>query len=138
MSRTSRTTWAAAVLTAGLFAGSTGAAFADSPTSAPGSGSGAADLRTAATRDCALIKDLGPTVTDLLAIVNGDASTPGSVAWLNAGAAKAKAAGRANLASWLTTRATLRQEQGAVLQTRQQLLTTGTSWCQAHGFGAAA
>jgi hypothetical protein len=123
------------VLTAGLFAGSTGVASAATPTPTPGSG--AADLRTEAARDCKLITDLGPAVADLLAVVNGDATTPGSVAWLNAEAARAKAAGRANLAAWLTSRATLRQEQGAVLTTRQQLLANGASWCRAHGFGTA-
>ena len=135
----SRTTWAAAVLTAGLLAGSTGIASAavatPTPGSSSGSGTGSADLRADAGQACKLITDLGPAVTDLLAIINGDATTPGSVAWLNAQAARAKTAGRANLATWLTTRATLRQEQGGVLQTRRQLLTSGVSWCQAHGFG---
>lgn len=133
----SRTTWAAAVLTTGLLAGSTGTALAAAPSSSPTSGSGAADLRGDAVRDCKLIADLGPVVSDLLAVVNGSATTPGSVAWLNAGAARATSAGRANLAAWLTERATLRQEQGTVLRTRQQLLGTGSSWCAAHGFGAA-
>lgn len=94
------------------------------------------DLRTAAAHDCKLINDLQPVVTDLLATVNGDASTPGSVAWLNAQAARAKTAGRGQLADWLSQRATLRQEQGTVLSTRQQLLANGVSWCKAHGFGA--
>jgi|GEM_PF-6726763 len=135
----SRTTWAAAVLTAGLLAGSTGTAFAAAPSPTAGStdGSGAAGLRADAAQDCKLIADLQPVVSDLLGIVNGSATTPGSSAWLTAQAARAKAAGRANLAAWLTERATLRQEQGAVLGTRQQMLGTGASWCQAHGFGAA-
>jgi len=137
----SRTTWAAAVLTAGLLAGSTGTAFADASGSTSGSGTGggtgAADLRANAAQDCKLIADLGPAVSDLLAIVNGDATRPGSVAWLNAEAARATAAGRTKLAAWLTERATLRQEQGAVLGTRQQMLANGSSWCAAHGFGAA-
>ncbi|ACU73947.1 hypothetical protein Caci_5087 [Catenulispora acidiphila DSM 44928] len=137
----SRTMWTAVVLTAGLLAGSTGIASAADATPTTGassgssSGTGLADLRADAGQDCKLITDLGPAVTDLLAIINGDAATPGSVAWLNAQAARAKSAGHTNLATWLTTRATLRQEQGGVLQTRQQLLTSGASWCQAHGFG---
>jgi hypothetical protein len=123
------TTWAVAVVTAGLLA---------APTSpGPTPGGAAADLRADAAQDCKLITDLGPVITDLLGIVNGSATTPGSSAWLNAQAARAKAAGRANLAAWLSERATLRQEQGAVLGTRQQMLGTGASWCQAHGFGAA-
>jgi hypothetical protein len=129
----SRTTWAAAVLTAGLLAGSTDTAFAAEPSPT----AGAAGLRADAAQDCKLIADLQPVVSDLLGIVNGSATTPGSSAWLNAQAARAKAAGRANLAAWLSGRATLRQEQGAVLGTRQQMLGTGASWCQAHGFGAA-
>lgn len=139
----SRTTWAAAVLTAGLLAGSTGPAFAAAPSPTAGStagstdGSGATGLRADAAQDCKLIADLQPVVSDLLGIVNGSATTPGSSAWLTAQAARAKAAGRASLAAWLTERATLRQEQGAVLGTRQQMLGTGASWCQAHGFGAA-
>jgi hypothetical protein len=130
---------AAAVLTAGLLAGSTGAAFAAAPSPTAGStdAGGAAGLRADAAQDCKLIADLQPVVSDLLGIVNGSATTPGSSAWLNAQAARAKAAGRANLAAWLSERATLRQEQGTVLGTRQQMLGTGASWCQAHGFGAA-
>jgi hypothetical protein len=131
----SRTTWAAAVLTAGLLAGSTGTAFAAAPS--PTASGDSAGLRANAAQDCKLITDLGPVVSDLLGVVNGSATTPGSSAWLTAQAARAKAAGRANLAAWLTERATLRQEQGAVLGTRQQLLADGASWCQAHGFGAA-
>ncbi|GAA1984857.1 hypothetical protein [Catenulispora subtropica] len=118
-------------LTFMLFAGQTGAAGA-----ADASGTG--DLRTAAAHDCQLIKDLQPVVADLLATVDGDATTPGSSAWLNAQAARAKAAGRTQLATWLSERATLRQEQGTVLKTRQELLGTGLSWCTAHGFGAGA
>lgn len=135
----SGTTWAAAVLTAGLLAGSTGTAFADAsrPTAGPTAGSGAGGLRADAAQDCKLIADLQPVVSDLLGIVDGSATTPGSSAWLTAQAARAKAAGRANLAAWLTERATLRQEQGAVLGTRQQMLGSGASWCRAHGFGAA-
>lgn len=138
----SRTPWMAAVLTAGLLVGSAGAAFAATPTptptpiTTPVSGGGETALRGQATQDCKLISDLGPVVTDLQAIINGDAKTRGSVAWLNAEASRAKAAGRANLAAWLSSRATLRQEQGTVLNTRKQLLASGTSWCQAHGFGA--
>jgi hypothetical protein len=96
------------------------------------------DLHTAAAHDCQLIRDLQPVVADLLATVGGDASTPGSAAWLNAQAARAKTAGRTKLADWLTERATLRQEQETVLKTRQGLLHDGVAWCDAHGFGAAA
>jgi hypothetical protein len=129
------------VLTAGLLIGTSigtsSNAFAATSTPTSGAGGGAASLRSTAAQDCKLITDLGPVVTDLLAIINGPATTPGSVAWLNAGAARAKAAGRANLATWLGERATLRQDQGAVLATRQQLLAGGVSWCQTHGFGVA-
>ena len=135
-----RRTAAGAALAAALLTMSTGTAYADgtSATSAPPVPlpSQNAQLQTAAAEDCKLVTDLQPVVTDLLATVNGSATTPGSVAWLNADAAKARQAGLANLATWLTQRATLRQEQGAVLTTRQQLLSEGASWCQAHGFGA--
>lgn len=95
------------------------------------------DLRAAAAHDCRLIRDLQPVVADLLATVGGDASTPGSAAWLNAQATRAKAAGREKLADWLGERAKLRQEQGTVLKTRQELLEDGLAWCDAHGLGAA-
>ena len=135
-----RRTAAGAALAAVLLTMSTGAAYADgtSTTSAPPvpPASQNAQLQTAAAEDCRLVADLQPVVTDLLAAVNGSATTPGSVAWLDADAAKARQAGLANLATWLTQRATLRQEQGAVLTTRQQLLSEGASWCRAHGFGA--
>lgn len=125
------TTWAVAVVTAGLLAAPT------SPSPSPAPGGAAADLRADAAQDCKLITDLGPVITDLLGIVNGGATTPGSVAWLSAQATRARAAGRSNLATWLSERATLRQEQGAELGTRQQLLANGVSWCTAHGFGSA-
>ncbi|NUR26812.1 MAG: hypothetical protein HOV83_13385 [Catenulispora sp.] len=96
------------------------------------------DLHTAAAHDCQLIRDLQPVVADLLATVGGDASTPGSAAWLDAQAARAKAAGRTKLADWLSERATLRQGQGTVLKARQELLENGVAWCEAHGFGTAA
>ena len=132
-----RRTAAGSALAAALLTISAGTAHADgtspSPTAPPSQSS---QLQAAAAEDCKLIADLQPVVTDLLATVNGNASTPGSVAWLQAGAAKARQAGLPNLATWLTQRATLRQEQGAVLTTRQQLLSEGASWCQAHGFGA--
>lgn len=123
------TTWAAAVVSAGLLAGP--------PSPSPTPGGGAAGLRADAAQDCKLITDLAPVVTDLLGIVDGSATTPGSVAWLNAGAARAKTAGHPNLATWLSERATLRQEQGALLGTRKQMLANGVSWCDAHGFGSA-
>jgi hypothetical protein len=97
-----------------------------------------AGLQAAAAQDCKLIGDLQPVVADLLSTVNGGATTPGSVAWLTAKAAQAKGAGHANLATWLSERATLRQEQGAVLTTRQQLLSQGVAWCSAHGYGTGA
>ncbi|HEU5332302.1 MAG TPA: hypothetical protein VFU73_06055 [Actinocrinis sp.] len=140
-----RRTAAGAALAAALLTISTGTAHADATSMNPASTgtappvtmpSQSSQLQAAAAEDCKLITDLQPVVTDLLATVNGSATTPGSVAWLNAGAAKARAAGRTNLATWLTQRATLRQEQGAVLTTRQQLMAEGVTWCQAHGFGA--
>ncbi|WP_344664246.1 hypothetical protein [Catenulispora yoronensis] len=99
---------------------------------------GSGNLRTAAAHDCQLINDLRPVVGDLLATVDGDAATPGSVAWLKAQAARATAAGRPKVADWLSKRAALRQEQGTVLETRQQLLADGVAWCKAHGFGESA
>ena len=142
-----RRTAAGAALAAALLTVSTGTAHADGISAPATSGTTASagpnplssqnsQLQTAAAEDCKLITDLQPIVTDLLATVNGSATTPGSVAWLDAGAAKARQAGRTTLATWLTQRATLRQEQGAVLTTRQQLLSEGEAWCQAHGFGA--
>jgi hypothetical protein len=142
-----RRTAAASALAAALLTVSTGTlaagtAHADAAATGPASAapvplsSQNPQLQAAAAEDCKLIGDLQPVVADLLAVVNGSATTPGSVAWLTAGAAKAKQAGRPNLATWLTQRATLRQEQGAVLTTRQQLLSEGESWCQAHGLGA--
>jgi hypothetical protein len=132
-----RRTAAGAALAVALLTVSTGTAYADTTSPAPVQlPSQSSQLQAAAAEDCKLITDLQPVVTDLLATVNGSATTPGSVAWLDAGAAKARQAGRSTLATWLTQRATLRQEQGAVLTTRQQLLAEGASWCQAHGFGA--
>jgi hypothetical protein len=97
-----------------------------------------ANLRATAAQDCKLINDLQPVVTDLLTTINGGATTPGSVAWLDARSEKAKEAGRPNLATWLSERATLRKDQGATLGVRQQLLSQGVAWCSAHGYGAGA
>ena len=145
---TRRTTAAAAVsalAAAALLAAAPGAAHAAAETAAqtaapiaaaaPSPGAG---LQAAAAQDCKLINDLQPVVADLLSTVNGSATTPGSVAWLTAKSAQAENAGRTNLATWLSERATLRQEQGTVLTTRQQLLAQGVTWCSAHGYGTGA
>ncbi|MEV6522646.1 hypothetical protein AB0M43_11930 [Longispora sp. NPDC051575] len=91
------------------------------------------------TRDakgCQLARDLRPVLDDRLAIINGDATQRGSVPWIRAEAARARAAGDTKKADKLDAAATKRGDRAKKIETRKTRLDKTITWCTANGFPA--
>ncbi|WP_412539033.1 hypothetical protein R8Z50_24670 [Longispora sp. K20-0274] len=85
-------------------------------------------------KGCKLAQDLRPVQDDRLAIINGDAAQRGSVAWIKAEAAKARAAGNTKKADKLDAAATKRTDQAKKIETRKVKVDKAITWCAANGF----
>lgn len=102
--------WVGGLVATGVAAGAlvlgTGTAFADAPppTSAAGSG-GTANAKTCTDRIPKILARIDKVTTR----INGDATTKGSTAWLNAKETKARAAGDNALADLISARVGNRQ-----------------------------
>ena len=90
---------------------------------------GTADLAPRVERACARIPNLQVRTSNLLVHIQADASTVGSLAWLDAEIAKAQAAGRTQLVTVLQNRRTVRTADIAVLQKRTTELATLAQKC---------
>lgn len=87
------------------------------------------DLRPRVERACARVPNLQIRTDNLLARIQGDASTIGSLAWLDAEIAKAQGAGRTQLVTVLQNRRNVRSANIAVLQKRKTELVTLAQKC---------
>jgi hypothetical protein len=87
-------------------------------------------------RACLRIPNIQMRTTNFIARLNGDASTRGSLLWLQAQIADAKAKGRTQLATVLENRLKVRQQTLVVLTQRQERLTKLIEKCRAHGVDA--
>ena len=84
-------------------------------------------------RVCLRIPNMEMRTTKFIARLNGDASTRGSLLWLQAQIDDAKAKGRTQLATVLENRLKVRQQTLVVLTQRQERLTKLIEKCRAHG-----
>lgn len=90
---------------------------------------GTTDLGPRVERACARVPNLQLRTDNLLTRIQGDASTVGSLAWLDAEIAKAQTAGRAQLVTVLQNRRGVRATNVAVLQKRKTELATLSQRC---------
>ena len=84
-------------------------------------------------RACLRIPNFQIRTNNLITRLNGDASTKGSLAWLQAQIDDAKAKSRTQLATVLQNRLAVRTQTLKVLQQRQQRLAKLLDKCRAHG-----
>ena len=84
-------------------------------------------------RACLRIPNLQIRITNVIDRLNGDASTRGSLLWLQAQIDNAKSKGRTQLATVLENRLKVRQQTLVVLNQRQERLTKLLELCRNHG-----
>ena len=84
-------------------------------------------------RACLRIPNLQLRTDNLIARLNGDASTRGSLLWLQTQIDDAKAKGRTQLATVLDNRLAVRTQSLEVLAQRQERLTKLAELCRNHG-----
>ena len=84
-------------------------------------------------RACLRIPNLQIRITNFIDRLNGDASTRGSLLWLQAQIDHAKSKGRTQLATVLENRLKVRQQTLVVLNQRQERLTKLLELCRNHG-----
>ena len=85
---------------------------------------------------CARVPKVETRVDTAITLLQSDADTRGSIAWLNAQLAKAQTNNRTELATVIQNRIDVRTARLALLQERKAALTEIASVCDAHGFGA--
>jgi len=84
-------------------------------------------------RACLRIPNLQIRITNFIDRLNGDATTRGSLLWLQAQIDNAKSKGRTQLATVLENRLKVRQQTLVVLNKRQERLTKLLELCRNHG-----
>ena len=84
-------------------------------------------------RACLRIPNFQIRTDNFITRLNGDATTRGSLAWLQAQIDDAKAKGRTQLATVLENRLAVRTQTLEVLTVRQQRLAELAEKCRAHG-----
>ena len=84
-------------------------------------------------RACLRIPNLQIRITNFIDRLNGDATTRGSLLWLQAQIDNAKSKGRTQLATVLENRLKVRQQTLVVLNQRQERLTKLLELCRNHG-----
>ncbi|MDJ0341822.1 hypothetical protein QMK19_12225 [Streptomyces sp. H10-C2] len=127
--RTTRTTRTAIASCAALAAllGAAGTAAA-APPSGPPTGDGAKAV-------CKRAPKADARIDKALSRLNGNSSTPGSIARLTQRVANAKTAGHTEIATLLNDRLTFRTSLVPTLQQRQKDLKKVIVWCQANNNG---
>ena len=123
----------AVVLTAGAGLVVPATASAASTTTAPPSSTPARELPARLQRSCLRIPNLQIRTTNMITRLNGDASTRGSLLWLQAQIDDATAKGRTQLATVLQNRLAVRTQTLTVLTNRQERLTKLVEFCRNHG-----
>jgi hypothetical protein len=88
-----------------------------------------------AAKVCARLPQLEARADKVLARLQADADTPGSVAFTKKRAERARANGNTDLATALDSRAKAREDLIPVLQKKQAGLPKAKEWCAAHGYG---
>jgi hypothetical protein len=124
----------AVIVTAGAGLAVPSAAFAASTPTDPAATT--RELSARLERACLRIPNLQTRTDNLIARLNGDVSTRGSLLWLQAQIDDATAKGRTQLATVLTNRLKVRTESLKVLAVRQERLTKLTELCREHGVDA--
>jgi hypothetical protein len=84
-------------------------------------------------RACLRIPNLQIRITNFIDRLNGDATTRGSLLWLQAQIDNAKSKGRSQLATVLENRLKVRQQTLVVLNKRQERLAKLLELCRNHG-----
>jgi hypothetical protein len=84
-------------------------------------------------RACLRIPNIQIRIGNVITRLNGDASTRGSLLWLQAQIDDATAKGRAQLATVLKNRLEVRKQTLVVLTKRQERLTKLAEKCRQHG-----
>ena len=107
------------------------AAPAMATTAASPSTSGPEQRQERLDRACARVPDLTARVESVLARIQGDADTVGSIAWLESRAAEARENGREQLAGLIENRIAVRTEQIDVLEVRLDNLAEAAAACAA-------
>jgi hypothetical protein len=135
-----RRTWAVIAVAMAALMGLSGAfgaasANADSPSPSTSTSSSTDALNPArAKKVCARLPKVTAKVDKALSRIQGGADTKGSVAWLNAKAAKADTDGKTALANVYRARAKARTDRVTVLQDRKTALAQTASWCKSAGY----
>ena len=80
---------------------------------------------------CARVPHLQARVEGILARIQGDADTIGSIAWLESKAAEARDNGREQLAGFIENRIAVRTERIDVLEVRLDNLAEAAAACEA-------
>jgi hypothetical protein len=123
----------AVVVTAGAALVVPTAAQAATPSSTTTPNTASRDLPARLERACLRIPNLQLRTDNLITRLNGDASTRGSLLWLQAQIDDAKAKGRTQLATVLENRLAVRTQSLEVLAVRQERLTNLIERCRNHG-----
>lgn len=123
----------AVVVTAGAGLVVPAAASAASTTTAPPSGTTARELPARLHRACLRIPNLHTRTSNMITRLNSDASTRGSLLWLQAQIDNATARGRTQLATVLQNRLKVRTQTLKVLTNREKRLTKLAELCRNHG-----
>ncbi|MGV9268196.1 hypothetical protein ACWDRR_26430 [Kitasatospora sp. NPDC003701] len=131
----------AAALGALALAGSLLAAVPAHADGGSGSPSGAPTAATTPKNDgakniCKRLPTTEERITKALNRLNGDATVVGSVARLQQRVTEAKAAGHAEIETYLNNRLTVRKALVPTLKARQGDLKAVATWCAAHNEGA--
>ena len=121
----------AVIVTAGAGLAMPSAAFAASTPTDPGTTT--RELPARLERACLRLPNLQTRTDNLITRLNGDASTRGSLLWLQAQIDDATAKGRTQLATVLTNRLKVRTESLKVLAVRQERMTKLADLCRSHG-----
>ena len=121
----------AVVVTAGAGLAMPSAAFAASTPTDPAATT--RELPARLERACLRIPNLQTRTGNLITRLNGDATTRGSLLWLQAQIADATAKNRTQLATVLTNRLKVRTQSLEVLTNRQERLTKLADLCRSHG-----
>jgi hypothetical protein len=119
----------AVVVTAGVGLAMPSAAQAATPTDTPA----ARELPPRYQRACLRIPNLQLRTDKVIARLNGDASTRGSLLWLQAQIDDATAKDRTQLATVLENRLKVRTQTLQVVKNRQERLTKLAELCRQHG-----
>ena len=123
----------AVVVTAGAGLVVPAAASAASAPTAPPSDTATRELPARLKRACLRIPNLQTRTSNMITRLNGDASTRGSLLWLQAQIDDATAKGRTQLATVLQNRLKVRTQSLTVLTKRQERLTKLADMCRNHG-----